>query len=289
MVLVSELHREAASADRSFQAHCLNRDITNLALLKYRNWQGFLITGQHSGTHWIKWMLSHAIASQYSVAPPRYINNSSSNEIIGHPKHKRIHSILPKIASSHSIPPYVLDIPWIRRIFTFPPYGLVVRNIRDVLISNYEKWQHKYDVPFSIYLSGDPAGKSYVCDIWWYIHFLNRWGEVKTRFPTETLVIRYEDFQADSYGALDRLARHFSLELSSGALAVGAAAGDRKVMALHQDPTISEQPIRPASALSVAFSEADDLLLRTILQSNLNHDFGYGYCRTPRGFQGSNN
>ena len=280
-----ETQQGGAAADRAFRLHCLNRDSTNLALLKYRDWQGYMVTGQHSGTHWIKWMLSHAIAHHYGVEPPRYFNNSSSNEVIGHPKHKRIHGSLPRIASSHSIPPYALEWGWLRAVAPLPPYGVVVRDIRDVMISNYEKWRESYDVPFSRYVAGDPTSKAYVCDVWWYIRFLNRWGEVARRYPKETLVLRYEDFQADRRAALERLARHLGLSLGADALDAGAAAGAKEVMARHHDPAVKEKALRMDGLPAATFSEADTALLQGILDRNLKHDFGYGYCGAPRGFQ----
>ena len=179
--------------EAAFRRHCANRDNTNLGLLRYRDWQGFLITGQHSGTHWIKWMLSHAIAHHYGVQPPRYFNNASSNDLIGHPKHARMHPQLPRIASTHTIAPNALRWTWVRALFPPPPYGVVVRDIRNVLISNYEKWRETYNVPFSRYVAGDPTSKAYVCDVWWYIHFLNQWGEVASRHPRSTRTFRYED------------------------------------------------------------------------------------------------
>jgi hypothetical protein len=148
------------------------------------------------------------------VAPPQFYNNASSNEIIGHPKHKRIHPQLPRIATSHTIPPYALDWRWLRLFLKFPPFAVVVRDPRDVLVSNYEKWREKYAVPFSTYLEGDISGRKYICDIWWYIHFMNRWGRVAKRFPKQTLVLRYEDFFVDPRGNLERLGRWFGLALS---------------------------------------------------------------------------
>lgn len=281
-----EIQRGGEAADRAFRLHCFNRDNTNGALLKHRDWQGYMVTGQHSGTHWIKWMLSHAIAHRYGVEPPRYFNNASSNEVIGHPKHKRIHPALPRIASSHSIPPLALDWAWLRAVAPLPPYAVVVRNIRDVMISNYEKWRETYGVPFSRYVAGDPTSKAYVCDVWWYIHFLNRWGDVASRYPAETLVLRYEDFRADRRTALEALARHLGLDLGPEALDVGAAAGAKEVMANHQDPNVDERPLRMDGVPAATFSDADEALLRGILDRNLKHDFGYGYCGAPRGFQG---
>jgi hypothetical protein len=271
--------------DLVFRAHGLNRHSTNLALLKYYDFQGFLITGQHSGTHWIKWMLSHALAHRYGVEPPRYFNNDSSNALIGHPKHERIHPSLPRIASSHSIPPYATDWRWLRGLRRPPPYAVVVRDIRQVLVSNYEKWRAEYATPFSRYVAGDPRGKAYVCDVWWYVRFLNRWGEVAGRYPDQTLVLRYEDFRADPLENLRRLARHFALDLSDSDLMAGVAVGSKEHMMARQDPRIRERPIRPDGAAGARFSPRDLQVLGGILDRNLKHDFGYPYFDRPRGFQ----
>lgn len=271
--------------DIIFRLHGLNRHTTNLSLLKYYDFQGFLITGQHSGTHWIKWMLSHALAHRYGVQPPRYFNNDSSNDLIGHPKHERIHPHLPRIASSHSIPAYALGWTWLRAIRRPPPYAVVVRDIRDVLVSNYEKWRTEYGVPFSRYVAGDPRGDAYVCDVWWYVRFLNRWGDIARRHPGETLVLRYEDFREDPLQNLRRLARHFDLDLSDADLLAGVAVGSKEHMMARQDPNVAERPIRPDGAEGARFSPRDLAVLSGVLERNLKHDFGYRYFETPRGFQ----
>jgi hypothetical protein len=271
--------------DLVFRLHGANRHATNLALLKYYDFQGFLITGQHSGTHWIKWMLSHALACRSGVDPPRYFNNASSNDLIGHPKHRRIHPHLPRIASSHSIPPWALDWFWLRALRRPPPYAVVVRDLRDVLVSNYEKWRTEYGVPFSRYVAGDPRGKAYVCDVWWYVRFLNRWGEIASRYPDQTLVLRYEDFRADPLENLGRLARHFALDLSDRDLMAGIAVGSKDYMIARQDPAVKERPVRPDGAAGARFSTADLDLVQGILDRNLKHDFGYAYCDRPRGYQ----
>jgi hypothetical protein len=271
--------------DFVFRVHGLNRHTTNLSLLKYYNFQGFLVTGQNSGTHWIKWMLSHALAHRYGVSPPRYFNNDSSNDLIGHPKHERIHPHLPRIASSHSIPAYALDWAWLRAVHRPPPYAVVVRDVRDVLISNYEKWRADYAIPFSRYVAGDPRGKAFVCDVWWYMRFLNRWGEIARRHPDQTLVLRYEDFRKDPLENLRRLARHFRLDLSDTDLLAGVAVGSKEYMMARQDPQITERPIRPDGVEGARFSPRDLEVLGGILDRNLKHDFGYRYCAKPRGFQ----
>lgn len=268
-----------------FKVHGINRHSTNLALLKYYHFQGFMVTAQNSGIHWIKWMLSHAIAHRYGVPGPRYFNNDSSNDLIGHPKHKRLHPHLPRIASSHSIPCYPLDWTWLRNIRRPPPYAVVVRDIGEAMASHWAKCRHTYDPSFVRYIRGDPLNKAYGCDVWWYVRFFNRWGEIASRFPEETLVLRYEDFRADPLASLRRLAGHFSLDLSDSDFLAGIAVGSKEFMAARQDPGIAERPIRADGASPVRYSRSELQLLHALLDRNLKHDMGYAYFDEPRGFQ----
>lgn len=178
---LAPMREPRTAADRRFALHCLNRDWTNFAMLRYRDYQGFLVTGQNSGTQWLKFMLSLALAAEHGVEPPKYFNNASSNDIIGHPKHKRKYPQLPRIASAHSIPHAAL--PTLYGSMNFPPYVVLVRDIRGALISNYAKWRERYQVPFDVYVAGDPSGESYVCDVWWYVRFLNAWGRMAAVKP----------------------------------------------------------------------------------------------------------
>ncbi len=278
--------RGGEAADRAFRLHCLNRDNTNLNLFQHRNWDGFLATGQNSGTHWIKWMLSQAIAHHHGLPPLQFMNNPSSNEYIGHPKHERAHKHLPRIASTHSIAPNAAKWGWTRALMPLPPYAVVTRDIPDVLISNYEKWKERYGVPFSVYVAGDPTAKSYICDVWWYIHFLNQWGDVAQRYPEETKVFTYEAFRKDARGELARIARQLRIELSPEALDVGVASGSKDEMAKAQDPTIEFKPLRMDGVGKTEFSDADRALMLAIMDRHLRHDFGYRYFDKPRGFQG---
>ncbi len=193
------------------------RDISNFALIGHRDFQGFLVTGQNSGTQWLTYMLGLALAKHYDVSPPRYVNNPSSNEPIAHPKHRKIYPQLPRIASTHSIPHIWRDSPLLRRILHFPPYAVLVRDMRDVSVSNFKTYRERYGVPSSEYLKGEPAGNRYVIDIWWYMHFLNRWGRVIERFPEQTLVSRYDDMTQDPKHELEKLCRYFGLKLKAEA------------------------------------------------------------------------
>ena len=67
---------------------------------------------------------------------------------------------------------------------------MLVRDLRDVMISNFEQWRADYGVSFSRYVAGDPRGKAFFCDAWWYVRFLNRWGDIAGRYPEDTQVLR---------------------------------------------------------------------------------------------------
>ena len=92
-------------------------DLANFFLLQYRGVDGFLITGKNSGTHWLKFMLSCAIAEEYRVPPPQRSSGKAADEIIGHPRWPRRYRHLPWIGSSHTIPSIAFALPWFTRMF----------------------------------------------------------------------------------------------------------------------------------------------------------------------------
>lgn len=220
----------------AFRWHCLRRDVSNFALLKHRHFDGFIITMQHAGTHWLKYMLSTALALQLELPPPRFVHNDSSNDFIGHPRHPRRYAHAPRLASSHSVPHALFDSRLLRVGLTLPPYVVLVRDLRAALVSNYEKWKARYGVSFTEYLRGDPRGRRYIFDIWGGMHFLNRWARVAKRFPNATLEVRYEDLQAMPTALLTRIFAHFDIEVAAQHIAAAVAAGSKQQMATRLDP-----------------------------------------------------
>ncbi len=225
----------------AFHRHCLRRDISNFALLKHRHFDGFLITMQHSGTHWLKYMLSSALALQLDLPPPRFVHNDSSNDFIGHPRHLRLYPQAPRLASTHSVPHVLFDSRLLRLGLHLPPYVVLVRDLRAALVSNYEKWKERYGVTFKEYLRGDPRGRRYIFDLWGGLHFLNRWARVRRRFPGATLEVRYEDLQARPQALLTNIFAHFQITMESRHIAAAVAAGSKQNMAAKLDP---HSPVR---------------------------------------------
>ena len=267
----------ATAADRRFALHCLNRDWTNFALLRYRDFDGFLVTGQNSGTQWLKYMLSLAMAAEYGVAPPQFFNNASSNDIIGHPKHKRKYPQLPRIASAHSIPHAAL--PMLYGTMKFPPYVVLVRDMREALISNYAKWRERYQVPFDVYVAGDPSGEKYVCDAWWYVRFLNAWGRMASQYPERVIVMRYEDLRKTPAAGLRAIGKHFGMTLGEAAIETAVQGSSKAAMLAREDANAGEKVIRSdaGSGADPVFGPHESAILARILRANLRYDFGYDY------------
>lgn len=265
--------------DVRFALHCINRDLTNFALVKRRDFQGFMVTGQNSGTQWVKYMLSLAIATEYGVPPPKYFNNSSSNDIIGHPRHPRNYPHLPRIASAHSIPHVALNWRWLHKTIAFPPYFILVRDMRGALISHFVKWRERYNVPFDVYVAGDPSGKRYVCDAWWYVHFLNRWGDVAMALPDRVLTLRYEDMRASPAAGVRAIARHFGVALSERSIDVAVRGSTKAAMLPHEDANAGERVIRSDAERETdpVFGPRETAILARIIACNLKYDFGYDY------------
>ncbi|MBI1214180.1 MAG: hypothetical protein GC190_22175, partial [Alphaproteobacteria bacterium] len=160
-----------------------------------------------------------------------------------------------------------------------PPYVLLVRDMRDVLISNYAKWRDRYQVPFDVYVAGDPSGKRYVCDAWWYVRFLNAWGRMAMQHPDKVLTLRYEDLRKTPGDGLRAIAAHFGISLSDRAIEAAVQGSSKSAMLERRDARVGETVIRAdsGSAEDPVFGPHEKAILARILKTNLRYDFGYDY------------
>lgn len=261
-----------------FALRVLQADLANFSLFHHRGLHGFLITGKNSGTHWLKFMLSCAIARHFGVQAPRYSSGRDADAIISHPRWPSRYPDLPRIGSSHSIPSIAFAWRWLAALLPHPPVVVLVRDIKTAMISNYVKWQPQYEVQFSVYVRGDPRGRRYVADLWWYIHFFNRWGDLAQARPHEVLVVRYEDLQSDTSAWLARIAAHLRLPLDDTTLAAALDVAGREALRSHLDPEDAAliMPTEEAKA-AIGFSAGDNAFMRRVFRRHLRHDFGYGY------------
>lgn len=261
-----------------FRLNCLKKDISNFSLLRScnRNVDGYFISMQHSGTHWFKYMIGLAISHQYRIPPPQYIDNKSSNSIVGNPKRNVAMPGAPYIGAKHSIPPLVFENLLVRKVLKFPRYVVLIRDIRHALVSNYEKWKHKYSVSFGEYLDGDISERKYVADIWWFMHFMNRWGEVESRLPGEILVFKYEEAMQTPVQTLTALFEHFGLPLSPEAIEHAVSNSSKESMAAADPASSALNIIRKDKRDPLSWYAPEDReKFNRIIDENLAYDFGY--------------
>ncbi|MCB1748295.1 MAG: sulfotransferase [Gammaproteobacteria bacterium] len=261
----------------AFRRHALRRAAGNFALLKHRHCAGQLVSMHQAGTHWLKFMLANALSYQYATPPPRY---NHANDIIGGPRDAVVHPQLPRLLSSHSLPHPAMRWGWLHACLQLPPYVVLVRDLRDSLVSNYAKWQARYDVPFAVYVRGDQGSKRYNSDIWWCIRFMNAWGALAKGLPQRVTVVRYEDLRGDPAHELARVARAFGLALDNAALAHGIAVSSKAHMAVKEDPARPPGAVRESSGdPRTAYDRAAREFVGAVCARYLEYDFGYDFAR----------
>jgi hypothetical protein len=271
------------SAKFALLARRLRTDLSNFHLLHYRSIDGFLVTGKNSGTHWLRCMLSHALAHQFDLPAPDHTSGRASEDFIGHPRWRPKHAHLPHIGSSHTLPSAISGAPLVRRLLGLPPVVVLVRSIPDAMLSHYVKWGAQNDLSLADYVHLPAPGRRDLADVWWYIDFFNRWGAIAQACPRDVLIVRYEDLRADTGFWLERVAAHLGLQLGEAAVAAALAASDRDFLRARLDPAYGET-IVPDRKLreSVAYSADDQAYLRDLLRTRLKFDFGYGHADVRR-------
>jgi hypothetical protein len=155
----------------------------------------------------------------------------------------------------------------------FPlPVVVLVRDIREAMLSNYVKWRDRYAVDLPTYVRGDPSGRRFVADIWWYIHFFNRWGDVAEAWPERVMIVHYEAVQSAPAAALRRIASHYGIALCAEALAAGVAVADRASVQAQLDPDYGETIIpETAARAQLSFSPAEETFIAATLHRHLRH------------------
>ena len=264
--------------DINFQLHCWGKEFSNYSLMRHRDFAGHLATGKNSGTHWVKYMICLALAEHYGVAPPEFFNADATNAFMGNPKNVVPLPGLPRLASSHTIPGFAYDLPLLRGSSPYPPAAVLVRDLRDVLISHYEKWKDHYGVTWSEFLRGRMGKRGFRMDIWWYLHFMNRWGDAIRMLSGEVISVKYEDVRADPAPSILAILNHFGLGISNDIIERAVAASSKDAMEQKIDPDHPERILRKEEARIEDYFWGDDLdFFHTTLRKNLRHDFGYDY------------
>lgn len=265
-----------STAARSLFVADLRDDLSRFHLVHYgRQVDGFLISGHNSGTHWLRFMLSAAIANHLGLPRPRRSSGPQSDVFIGNARHPRRYAHAPRIGSAHHLPSRLIAPLAGRGLLPMAPVVLLVRSIPDALLSYFCKWREAKALgTLDAYLARAPAPQG--VDLWWFIRFFNRWGALLRAAPDKVLVVRYEELQAAPGAAVRRIWAHWGVRLTDADVAAAVAVSSRGALAAHLDPDYGED-ITPdrATRLALRFSPAQAELVRERLAEHLRHDFGY--------------
>ena len=261
-----------------YWARDLNHGLFDTATLRHRQLDGVLASMQQSGTHWVRHMLSLTLAKLHDLPPPAHIKDHS---IVGKLQSPPVYLKTPQIRYTDSSPHYLLRSRTLFRFLHFPKYLILVRDLRDALVSHYEKKTRmgRYDVDFSTYLRGDSLGKTYRPNIWSRIRFMDGWGTVAERQPERVAVLKYEDFVADPSGRLARLCGHFNIEgttpdVLDEVVAAASKAEMRKLPNPKGKSFVVRTDPRPADEW---YSDEDRRFVAEVCRRHLKYTFGYQY------------
>lgn len=255
----------------------IENDVQAFHLVRYASSvDGFLATAKNSGTHWLRFMASHAIAHRLGLPSPETSSGPGSDDFIGHPKHARVHPKAPRIGSSHNIPSRLITVAAEAGMLDLPPTVVLVRDPREALASYYVKWAETYDLgTFSDFLRRPAPGKKKIDDVWWFVRFFNRWGALAEALPDRVLVLKHEELKADPGAGVRRLWAHFGVRLDSDDVAAAVAVSSKAAVAAKLDPAYGETIVPSEAKRAVVWTDEDRAHLSALLRGHLRHDFGY--------------
>ncbi|MFC6198025.1 sulfotransferase domain-containing protein [Ponticaulis profundi] len=269
--------------DDAYRSRVRKDNWLNGSVLRHGRLQGCLVTSKNSGTHWIKYMLSVALADTYCVPPPKYFSEAATQDYIGSPKHTSPHEALPKLAFAHTIPHRLMDVQLLQNAFNLPPYVLQVRHPMQILASHFAKWNYQLQTDWMTYLKGDPSGEAYRCDLYWLARFWNRWGELQAKYPEKILRIHYEGVQADTRGSLQAISDHWKIGLKPESIELAIQEGTKEAMAKKVDPAAEKNVLQKrADRLEDLFSGEALTLYQDIVGEYFEYDLGYDLLAIPQ-------
>lgn len=251
-------------------------DLSRFHLLHYAaRVDGFLVSGHNCGAHWLRFMLSAAIAHRLALPRPQRSSGPLSDTFIAHARHPRRFPQAPVIGSSHHMPSRLVAALGLLGLYRLPPVVLLVRNIPDALTSYFFKWRDEKALGgLSDYVGAAPQPQG--VNLWWFIRFFNRWGLLRRVFPDRVMVVRYEDLMAAPEHWVRRIWSHWGVELSEADVAAAMAVNSRAAVAAHQDAAYGETIVPERAARDAArLSWKDAATVGGHLASHLRCDFGY--------------
>ncbi|ABI75807.1 hypothetical protein HNE_0131 [Hyphomonas neptunium ATCC 15444] len=267
---------------KEYLAKARSETWVNFSILRHGAFDGFLVTSKNSGTHWMMYMLSVALADSYGIERPKYYSENALRPYIGFPTDKPVYPQLPRLARSHTIPHRLADWDWARRLAGLPNYVLGIRHPMAILASHHAKWEYDIQVSWLDYLKGDPGGARFRCDLYWLARFWNRWGEIEAAYPETILKVQYEETQRNPRATLEAIAAHWGIALTPEAIKAALFAGTKEEMAKKADPDGEPNVLqnRKQSLAELFTGEAMDIYTAHI-RTLFRHDLGYDLLTPP--------
>ncbi len=261
--------------------HSRKREWTSLSFRRHRQFDVFFVTMHQSGTHWLKYLVTLTLVKDRGLPEPRSI---SDNIAIGGPREREPYVQQPRLGQSHTIASPLLKsaIRWTPE--RYPRYVILVRDIRDVLLAHYRKWQDRYGCGFSEYLRGDVTHRRFEKDVWWDFRFLNAWGAIHARFPDRVSVIHYESLVGDTPGVRTKLIVFAGINPDDrpAAIAYAIDGADKGRMAAKDEQPYGMSVVNhDRRSWADWYAEPDRAWLRETCQRYLKFPFGYDYERWP--------
>lgn len=260
----------------------LRQDLPSITLLKPRNLAiaGHILAMHQSGSHWLNNMLAACMIQEFELPELEHIRDRS---IVNGTRHKPVHSGVPRIIQSHEIPSPLVHMRPMQWLLRFPRYVFLVRDIRSVLVSGYEKKKRvpPFEMSFADYLHNDRLiGNEISRDLWYRMRQLNGWNRDICRLPADrVLVVRYEDVQQNTSSELHRVWTFLGLPVHGPEFFDAAVQSTTKErMATKERPGQVSKIVRQSNRHAFEWFSAEDReYFTTTVDTWLNNSFGYDY------------
>lgn len=263
------------------------RDLCNLSMIRHTKCDGYIVTMKHSGTHWLRYLVSLVMSKAYNLPTPE---NVECQDYTYMPQAQSKYPHIPRIVASHQIPSPLFTLPLIRDSFTFPDCLLLVRDPRLSLVACYHKHKHEHRLSFTDFLHVrqdllfKATGKrKFVNDIWWMCRFLNSWSVLLEQHPDKIALLRYEDLRKNTRDNLIAALEGLKLPVPDNEVLDWAIAeSSKEKMAQREDTSRDFKVVRQDDANPLAIFTAEDkrFFLETFgrnCRSSLGYDLHSGW------------
>lgn len=267
--------------DSAYLYERTKRDLFNFSMARHTDCQGYIVSMKHSGTHWLRFLVSLVISKTYDLPMPQ---NIESEDYICMPQSQSRYSGIPRLVASHQIPSPILTLPVIRNTFAFPDCVLLVRDPRLSLVACYHKHKHEHGLSFSDFLHvrqdllfKQTRKRKFVNDIWWLIRFINSWSRMIELHGPKITLIRYEALRENTLENLTESLRRLALPIpGNDILNWCIEESSKENMAKKEKQEGHRQVVRAddPNPLTI-FSEADKRFFLEAFERNCRSTLGY--------------